>query len=149
MINEDIIDITNPKQIGDPIITMISENLVIEIQNYTFRGEKYSDVVLINSSIDKQYFIGRFKDPQSQVKVLHNKDKILVYNDEYNINKRKDVIKSVLALYSIPDDTVYAETEKDALNIFDKNIDSSFLENGNRLLVETDIERKNKTLIRV
>lgn len=144
-----MININKPRTNGEPIITIITEKLIVETQNYIIRNDKYSDVVLINSLTDKQNFIGRFKEPQSQVKILFKDDKILVYNDEYNFEKKQDVITKVLALYSILDDTIYAETEENALNIFDKNIDSSYLEDKDKLLIEIDIERKNKTLIRV
>lgn len=144
-----MIDINSPRLIGDPIITEISENIMVETQNYIFRYEKYTDVILINILTNEQYFIGRFKEPQSKVKILFNDGKILVYNDKYNYEKNNNVITNVLALYSILDDSIYAETEENALNIFNKDLDSSFLENKDRLLIEIDIERKNKTLIRV
>ncbi len=131
-----MIDINEPKPIGDPDIITIDKNLIIEIQNYKKRGEKYCDVTLINSLTDDEKIIGRFMEPISRIKVLYNNGKLLIYNDKFNNDEKKDVITKVLALYNIIDDVVYSESQEEMLNIFDENINSSYLEDKNKQITK-------------
>lgn len=131
-----MIDINEPKPIGDPDIITIDKNLIIEIQNYKKRGEKYCDVTLINSLTDDEKIIGRFMEPISRIKVLYNDGKLLIYNDKFNNDEKKDVITKVLALYNIIDDVVYSESQEEMLNIFDENINSSYLEDKNKQITK-------------
>lgn len=136
------IDINTPKKIGLPEIYNISNNLYVQVQNFDKRNVKYSDVTLINKELEKWAFIGRFIEPISKVKAAYNNGKILIYHDEYNSELRRDVITCVLSLYNILDDFSYACTEVEALNIFNENEITDYLQNKNNSIVKSDLERK-------
>lgn len=138
-------DINIKKTMEPPEIYDISRNLSIKIQNVQVLDKimyKYSDVILINKELEKEAFIGRFIEPISKVKVSYNNGKILVYHDEYNSEIRCDVITCVLSLYDILDDFSYSCTEKEALNIFDDNLTTDYLQDKNSSIVKSDLERK-------
>ena len=134
-------DINTPKIISKNILR-ISDTVWIEKSLYEKRGYKFYDIELsLNSN---KIFLGRFSKDYNDLDVKYNEGKILICNTKFDFESKKIVIIKVLDLYDMSDDMFYCTTEQEALNIFDSNIDTSYLTNKNKFIVRNDIEKKKK-----
>lgn len=142
MINGINPNINVPKQIGNPEVLEIGENIYVSTTLYEKRGNRFYDVSFINK--DKEFFIGRFDKEDSSIKIDYKDGKILIYLDSFNRECEKMVITKVLSLYDILDDVTYACTEEEALKLFDSNMDANYLKNKNNIIVRSDVEKRNR-----
>ena len=133
----------NNKKILEPIYTLkISDNLIIEKCLYQTTGNTFYEVVL---KTDKnEIFIGRFTKELNNLRVTYNNGKILVYYDNFIQEERQMKVIKVLSLYDILDDIFYSCTEEEALNIFNPNIDTNYLEDPDRYIYRSDLEKRKK-----
>ena len=53
-------------------------------------------------------------------------------------------ITDVHTLYDIADDVCYSMNESELLNLFDSELDSSYLKNTNKLIVRSDVEKRRR-----
>lgn len=117
----------------------ISEDAYINISLYKNRNSMFYDIVL--NLNNKEKFLGRFNN-ENMVKSKYKDGKILIYCDNTITEKEEPVIIKVLSLYEIVDDTFYSCTEEEALNLFDKNINTNYLINKNNSLNRSDVAKK-------
>lgn len=135
-------DIDKPKLIYPKEVIKIGENITVETGFYRKRVENFYDVVLKNK--EKEIFLGRFQKVDDTVKTKYNDGKILVFSERFTADTNSMNIVKVYSLYDILDDTFINCTEAEALNIFDKTIDSSHLINGDNPLRREDPEKKRR-----
>ena len=120
----------------------ISEEINIKINLCEKRGNRFYDVVFYLK--DKEILLGRFDKEENKVCAKYKDGKILIYNNKFNKHTNQMEIIKVLSLYEIVDDTFYSCTEEEALNIFDKSIDASYLKNKNNPIYRSDIEKTRR-----
>lgn len=137
-----ILGINTPKLLYTKEIIEIGENAKISIGTYEKRRDIFQDVVLELNN--KEIFLGRFNKEENKLIVKYNNGKILIGNEEFKQEVQEMRIIKVLSLYDMLDDTFYSCTEKEALNMFDSNIDSEYLKNKDALMHRTDIEKKKR-----
>lgn len=117
----------------------IGENAYIKISLCEKRINRFYDVVLCLK--DKEIFLGRFDKDDNCVGAKYKDGKILIYKDEFKKQTGKLEIIEVLSLYEVADDTFYSVTEKEAIELFDNTINSTFIKKKNNVLHKTDIEK--------
>lgn len=117
-------------------IEVSKENFIL-IKNYRKGASEYS-IVSLHLKNQDVFFIGSFNEEFDNLNVKYKDGRILVYCGVEKISK-------VLSLYDIVDSTFYSCSEKEALNIFDPNIDDSILKESNSMIWVSDIKKK-KTL---
>lgn len=117
-------------------IEISKENFIL-IKNYRKGASEYS-IVSLHLKNQDVFFIGSFNEEFDNLNVKYKDGRILVYCGVEKISK-------VLSLYDIVDSTFYSCSEKEALNIFDPNIDDSILKESNSMIWVSDIKKK-KTL---
>lgn len=125
-------------------VKKISDNSSIDIELYEKRKRKFYDVIL--NLPDKKIFIGRFIKEFDNISVDYNNGKVLIYIEKFIRQISTMKITKVLTLYDIVDDTCYSVTELEALSIFNKNIDSNYLEKKDNYIYRTDIEKSKRLL---
>lgn len=131
-----------PKLIDAIEITKIGKNSHIGVGLYEKRNNKFYDVVLKLN--DKEIFIGRFNKEFNKLRVKYADGKILVYYDEFSKQSNKMEIIKVLSLYDILDNTFYSCTEIEALELFDKDINSSNLKDKDNYIRHSDCEKRKR-----
>lgn len=134
--------VNTPIELGPSSICKINDKNFIVTQLYSQKGNKFYDVVLNKNG--KSVFIGRFDKEYDFIQTKYNDGKILVFYDEFDKNSEKMQVVEVISLFDMLDELVYACTEEEALNMFDKNIDTSYLKNPDRNIRKSDIERKKR-----
>lgn len=137
-------NINEPKLLYSKDIIKISDSAFIEVGLYEKRKDVFYNVTLKLGS--EEIFIGKFPKIYDSLEVKYKDGKILVYTNKFDSKAKAMKIIKVYSLYEISDDIFYSCTEEEALNIFDKNIDSSYLKNKDNLIYRTDVEkiRKNR-----
>lgn len=130
------------KAIFQPEIILIDQGKYIKIQLFEYRSKLYYEVVFVNNGSEK--FIGEYERDDNRIEVAYSNGKVLVYYNEYNTNQKRMCLSKVLTLYNIDDDTFYACTEEEALNIFNPNLDSSFLNDKENFIMRVDVEKKKR-----
>ena len=135
-------DINIPKLLEEPTIIEIGDASSIKVFYYEKRNTKYYDVIL--DANGKETFLGRYVREYNKVKAKYKDGRILIYNDIINASKREFEITKILALYDILDDVFYSCTEEEALNLFDNQLETNFLENKDNLIVRSDIEKRKR-----
>lgn len=128
--------------VGPSAINRINDKNFINTQLYRKKTYSFYDVILNKNG--KEVFIGRFDKENDFIQTKYNNGKILVYYDKFDNSTGKLQVIEVLALFDMLDELVYACTEEEALSIFDKNIDTSYLKNPDRNIRKSDIERKKR-----
>lgn len=134
--------INNNKNIKNTYIDKIDDQLLVRYTIIKVKNDEFIEISLFNSDIE--IFIGRFPKENYKLEMKYLNDNLIFYYINFirNINQLKAI--KVLALYNILDDTFYAVTEKDALNLFDNKIDTSYLIDKNNLIIRSDIEKKKR-----
>ena len=132
-------DINKPQLKYEPTIIRIDDKNYVSISEYSKRGNSFYDVIFNNNG--KEVFIGRYNKILDNVKVMYNNGKILVYSDIKN-----NLIIKVYSLYDILDDTHYSLSEVEALQLFNPDLDTSFLKNKDRSVVRTDVEKRHRLI---
>ena len=133
-------DINEEKLKCEPEIIKIDDNNFIKKIDLEKRGNSFCDIVFNNCG--KEIFIGRYESDSQNVKLLYKNGRILVYSDKFI--KEKMQITDVHTLYDIADDVCYSMNESELLNLFDSELDSSYLKNTNKLIVRSDIEKRRR-----
>ena len=137
MLNNELKDKIN--SIYEPEIIKINENNYIKISEYKYKTNTYFEVIFNKNG--EEIFIGRYDKEYDKVKAQYKDAKILIYIDKF-INEKKDIfITKVLGLYDILDQTFYCVTEEEALNMFDFNIDTTYLKTKDRMLKERNYRK--------
>ncbi len=136
----DMLDINTPKLLYPKDIIKIGENAQINIGTYEKRRDVFQDVILELNN--KEIFLGRFNKDENKLIVKYKDGKILIGYQEFKKETEDMRIIKVLSLYEMLDDTFISCTEKEALNMFDPNIDDSYLKNKDSLIHRADIEKK-------
>lgn len=132
------------KAIFEPEIIFIDQDKYIKKQMFEYWIRLYYEVVFVDNGSEK--FIGEYEREDNRIEVAYSNGKILVYKNEYNFVQKRMCLTKVFDLYNINDDTFYACTEEEALNIFNSNLDSSFLNNKGNFLMRADVEKKKRLL---
>lgn len=135
-------DIYAPKLLFTNEVAKIGENAKILIKKYEIRKNYVEDVVLVYP--DKEILLGRFDQDVNILFALYNDGKILVGHKDFKDDVKDMKVIEVDLLYDVADDTFYSCTEKEALSIFDKNIDSSYLKHEDKYIYRDDIEKKSR-----
>ena len=133
-------DINEEKIKWEPLIIKIDEKNYIKKIDLEKRGNSFCDIVFNNCG--KEIFIGRYESDSKNIKVLYKNGRILVYSDKFI--KEKMQITDVHTLYDIADDVCYSMNESELLNLFDSELDSSYLKNTNKLIVRSDVEKRRR-----
>lgn len=120
-------------------IINISEKALIKVGLYEKRGNLFYDVIFELN--DKYIFLGRFDKTHNSFKVKYNDGKILICYEEFKNQEKEMKIIKVLSLYEIVDDTFYSCTEEEALELFNENLDSSYLKNKKNKILRSDVEK--------
>ena len=132
-------------------IVNINDHAAIELALYCQRhGAAVSEFYDVEFKInDKRILLGRFNniDQDCSLDVKYNNGKVLVFEEKYNKSTKKFEITKVHSLYEIVDDTFYSCTEEDAIDIFDKKLNSTYLENKDNMIYRADIEKIKKYII--
>lgn len=126
----------------EPEIIKINEQNYIKKIELEKRGNSFCDIIFNNSG--KEIFIGRYENESKNIKVLYKAGRILVYSDEFIKEKEKVQVTQVHTLYDIVDDVCYSMKEGELLNLFDSNIDQTYLKKNNKLVVRSDVEKKRR-----
>ena len=107
----------------------LSDDCVIEVRLYKEIERSFYEVIL--KHYDNNIFLGSFNKDFDNLSVSYNSNnnKILISGIDID-----DSIY-VLALYDIKEDFSYYCTEKEALELFDENMDTSHLKNPKKLIV--------------
>ena len=137
---KDMLDINTPKLLYPKDIIKIGENAQINIGTYEKRRDVFQDVILDLNG--KEIFLGRFNKDENQLIVKYKDGKILIGYQEFKKETEDMRIIKVLSLYEMLDDTFISCSEKQALNMFDPNIDDSYLKNKDALMHRADIEKR-------
>ena len=138
----DMLDINTPKLLYPKDIIKIGENAQISIGTYSKRNNTFQDVILELNG--KEIFLGRFNKEEDSLAIKYNDGKILMGYQTFKKETGDMRIIKVLSLYEMLDDTFISCTEKEALNMFDSNIDDSYLKNKDALIHRSDIEKKKR-----
>ncbi|MBR6689981.1 MAG: hypothetical protein IKL65_01455, partial [Bacilli bacterium] len=101
---------------------------------------KFHDVIF--SLKGKEFFLGRFNKTFDKINVKYKDGKIIIFYEEISKQTNQMEIIEVLSLYEIVDDMFYSCTQKEALELFDKTIDSSHLKNHDERIYRTDPVKK-------
>ena len=132
-------DINTPKLIYPKDILEIGKDSKIEIGLYKKRLNTFYDVIFIYKN--KEIFLGRFDKEDYIFQVKYNNGKILIGYSQFQPKTKKVEYVDVLALYEIIDDTFYSCQKDTALNMFDPNIDPTFLKNKKSPIYRSDLEK--------
>ena len=139
---KDMLDINTPKLLYPKDIIEIGEKARITVGTYEKRRDVFQDVILELSG--KEIFLGRFIKDEKLLTVKYNDGKILIGYNEFKKEVEDMRIIKVLSLYEIVDDTFISCTENEALNMFDNNIDDTYLKNKDALMHRADIEKRKR-----
>lgn len=138
----DMLDINTPKLLYKKQIIEIGETAKISIGTYKKRNDVFQDVVLeLNNN---EFFLGRFLKSENLLTVKYKDGKILIGYEEFKQDTQDMRIIKVLSLYEMLDDTFIFCTEKEALNMFDSNIDDTYLKNKEALMHREDLEKRKR-----
>ena len=138
----EMLDINTPKLLYPKDIIKIGENAQISIGTYEKRRDVFQDVMLDLNG--KEIFLGRFDKDENKLTVKYKDGKILIGHEMFKKETEDIRIIKVLSLYEMLDDTFISCTEKEALNMFDSNIDDTYLKNKDSLIHRADIEKKKR-----
>lgn len=139
--NEANIGEYNPLVIYEaPFIYNIGENAFVTTQRFWGSNKEYYDVVLHLK--DKKLLLGRFPLELSDLRIAYKDGRILIYYDEYNHEKGTLEIIKVLGLYDIADDVFISSKEKEALVMFDPDLNTEGLKNPSKYIYRSDPEKK-------
>lgn len=130
------------KLIGKPRIVKLSENVFIEIKRIKITINEFEDVILHNNN--REIFLGRFGTYFDLLEAEYKDGKIMIYRSKINFQTKEKEITKILTLYEILDDTFYSVTEKEAMELFDQSMNSSFLGKPNESICRSDVEKKQR-----
>ena len=135
-------DVNEIKLIYNINTLKISEDAFIKIDLIEKRGNKFFDVILTLK--EREIFLGRFDKTIDKINAKYKDDKILIFYEEYTKETEKMEIIKILSLYEIIDDMFYSCSEKEALELFDKNIDSSYLKDKDNKIYREVVEKNRR-----
>lgn len=135
-------DVNEIKLIYNINTLKISEDAFIKIDLIEKRGNKFFDVILTLK--EREIFLGRFDKTFDKINAKYKDGKILIFYEEYTKETEKMEIIKILSLYEIIDDMFYSCSEKEALELFDKNIDSSYLKDKDNKIYREDVEKNRR-----
>ncbi len=142
-INNNDYDIYLPVDIYSPDIYALNDNCYIEVRYFRIKGMYFYDVIFNNG---QEHFLGRFRKIFDSLKVLYNDNMILIYYDTFDRQTSQMKITKVIELYNMNDDINIVCSEQKALEMFDKDIDRTFLTDKENLLIRTDSEKRKRLL---
>ena len=141
MYNDDpFLGITKQMPLFDSTIYPIVEGKFIEIQLLKKRNEKYYEVIFHDEQNLMRF--GKFSKDNNLLGVKYKNGKVLLYNENFNHEKRKMNIVEVLALYNIDDDIFYYCSEEEAIRMFDDTIDLTGLISPTKKILRTQIRKQ-------
>lgn len=118
----------------------IGQNAYVTTQRFWRRNKEYYDVFLYLK--DRKILLGRFPLELNDLRIAYKDGRILIYYDEYNHEKNCLEIIKVLGLYDVADDVFVSSKEKEALAIFDSDIDAEGLKDPSKYTYRSDSEKK-------
>ena len=118
----------------------INSEAFVQINDCEKRGNKFLDVIFNFNG--KEFFLGRFNKTFDKLSVKYKDGKIIIFYEEISKQTNQMEIVEILSLYEIIDDMFYSCTQKEALELFDKLIDSSHLKNPYKKIYRSDVEKK-------